>query len=88
MDNFEDFVDNSRYQGIGDNWVDYMTQLPGGAGGNDDECATVVTFPEDCEDDDYIFFNGGIQDWKTPGDHTDTVYHYINNCDPGGGNPL
>lgn len=83
---FEDFVDASRYDGLGDNWVDEMNAFV--IGGNNDECGTVVTFGADSDDADYTFQWGGIEDWKTVTGHGTSCYYYISGCDPKSGDPL
>jgi len=57
--NFEDFVDMSRYDGLGLNWVTEMTEF---YGVNEDECATVVTIGSTSSDRNNIYNNGGLQD--------------------------
>lgn len=84
--NFEDFVDNSRYNGLGDNWVDELTRRP--IGSNNDECAVAIIFEDSSSDADFTFDYMGFDDWKTPGSHTTSYYYYINGCDPDGGNAL
>ncbi len=60
---FKDYVDSSRYNGVGDNWVDDMTDLLPLA--NKEECAVAVVFGATSTDRDHIFNNAGLQDWKT-----------------------
>jgi hypothetical protein len=84
--NFENFTDNSRYNGLGDNWVDDLTRRPIGA--DNDECAVAIIYADNDSDADYIFDYMGLQDWKTPGSHTVSYYYYIENCNPDDGQQL
>ncbi len=80
---FENYVDDTRYDSLGDYWVDEMTDLMIG----DDECATAVIWSDNQTNADKIYENSGFTDWKMYG--TGTVYfYYWNNCDPGGGPEL
>lgn len=84
--NFEDFVDDSRFNGLGDNWVDEVTRRP--LGSDNDECAVAVVYEDTASAADSTFDFMGFDDWKTPGSHTASYYYYINNCDPRSGKQL
>ncbi|NVB42774.1 hypothetical protein G6O69_33440 [Pseudenhygromyxa sp. WMMC2535] len=84
--NFEDFVDSSRYNGLGDNWVDDLTRRP--IGSNNDECAVAIIYADNLSDANFIYDYMGFDDWKSPGSHTVSYYYYINGCNPNGGNQL
>lgn len=84
--NFENFVDDSRYNGLGDNWVDDMTRRP--LGSDNDECAVAVIYDDNASDADFIYDFMGLDDWKTPGTHNASYYYYISGCDPASGKVL
>jgi hypothetical protein len=84
--NFEDFVDDSRYNGLGDNWVDEMTYR--WIGWNNDECGTAVTFGATESDCDFVYQWGGLEDWKSISSHAHARFYYIEGCNPDGGNKL
>lgn len=84
-DHMEDFVDSSRYNGLGDNWVSMLTDLRPGS--NNDECATAVVYGATRADINFIFDRGGLDDWKTvTGDRS--VFWYIKGCNPAGSRTL
>lgn len=83
LNNFKDFVDSSRYDGLGDNFVAELTRFISGS--ENDECAAVVTIGATSSDRDNIFDNGGLQDWKTVTSHSSSSMYYMDNCDPDDG---
>lgn len=83
---FENFVDDSRWNGLGDNWVDDMTYQ--WIGWDNDECGTAVVFGSDSSDGDRIFQWGGLQDWKVISSHLRSWFYYISGCNPGSGDKL
>lgn len=84
--NFENFVDSSRYDGVGDNWVDKLTRRPIGA--DNDECGVAVVYGATTSDRDNIYNNGGLQDWKTVTATGTAAMYFISGCDPDTGNEL
>lgn len=83
---FEDYVDTSRNDGAGDNWVVEMTSRP--IGWNNDECATAISYGATESDADYTFDYGGLADWKVPSSHSSAWFYYIGGCNAEGAEEL
>lgn len=77
---FEDFVDQSRNDGIGDNFLDETVRTPSGA--NNDTCPAAFVYGATEADRSYIYQFGGLKDWKTITSHSKATYFYMKNCDP------
>lgn len=78
------FVANSRYDGLGDNWVDGLTTFYSG----DDECATAVIYGSSGSQRDYVYNNAGFQDRKSNTTNTGNELYYVDNCNPRGSSPI
>jgi hypothetical protein len=81
---FKRYVDNSKTSGVGDNWVDDLTDLKWG----DDVCATSIVYRDSKSEANSLFDHGGLKDWKTPGSHNKLYFYYWEGCDPDGGEEL
>ncbi|MBN2715305.1 MAG: hypothetical protein JXX14_05585 [Deltaproteobacteria bacterium] len=80
---FENFVDETKTEDLGSEWVDEMTDLMWG----DDECATAVAWGSDSSQTSTIYHHSGWIDWFTPGYGTMTFF-YWDGCDPDDGEEL
>lgn len=85
-EDFKDFVDDTRYNYIGVNWVTAMTAT--WPGSDDDMCPIAITFGGSAMDALMIGLNAGLDDWYDPGDQSESSIFYHEGCDPGGGPAL
>jgi hypothetical protein len=81
-----DAVDASRYNGIGDNWIDYTNHIWSGWG--NDDCAVVALSCDTAQQCEDILLYGGFEDRADPGDHSHSGYYYVEDCHPHLGDPL
>lgn len=81
----DNYVDVSRYSGVGNNWVTGVTKFKLILR---DICATSIVFGKTQADRDYIFDNGGLEDWKINTATNKTAFYYIEGCDPAHGEKL
>jgi hypothetical protein len=82
----EDYANNSRLSGAGDNWLEYRAiwwPLP-----DLDQCPTALVWGSSQTYTDDFYNNGGLDDWTYVGSHTMNTYYYLTNCDPGEGDQL
>lgn len=86
LHNFWDFVDDSRSDSLGDNWVDELTRRPLGV--DNDECAVAVVYEDTEAQADSSIHDMSWFRWNTPGSHSKLYYYYIRNCNPLHGNKL
>lgn len=80
---FQSYVTSSGTSGLGDNWVDEMTDTSLAA--DNEECAIAITYGATSADRNYIYNNAGLNDWKTVTSQSSSAYYYISGCDPKSG---
>lgn len=86
---FEDYLEDSFSNGLGDNWLDELYHNPWGP--DDEQCPTAIVFCEDERDCDTQFDWGGFEDrFKvgTSDSKTLSKIFYLGGCDPGAGPAL
>jgi hypothetical protein len=76
----EDYVDSSRYSGLGENWL--AERVVWESGDNTDQCPTVAVFGSSSSLRHNLFYNGGLDDHLDTGSHTGGSYFYLSGCDP------
>ncbi|MBN2526965.1 MAG: hypothetical protein JXR76_11280 [Deltaproteobacteria bacterium] len=81
---FKNFVDATRTEDLGEEWVDEMTDIMWGA----DECATAVAWGEDTANINEVYYNSGWRDWVDPGTAGKRKYFYWEDCEPENGEIL
>jgi hypothetical protein len=89
VNRFEDYLENSFWNGLGDNWLDELYRNPWGS--DNEQCPTAVVFCETETDCDHQFDWGGFSDRFEVGT-SDTKslskIFYLGGCDPGAGPAL
>jgi hypothetical protein len=86
VDRFEDYLEDSFENGLGDNWLDELYRNPVGA--DNEQCPIAIVFCEDESDCDSQFDWGGFKDrFKVAIADTKSIskYFYLGGCDPGAG---
>jgi len=83
-----DYIVDSQYNGIGDNWIDEMNDLANWAWEPADQCATSVVLGDASASRANQFYNGGFRDLKSTGAHSGSSFFYIDGCDPDDGEKL
>lgn len=79
------YVQGAELNGIGDDWVDLLTDF----GYSPDQCATTMVAGTTFEALDNQFNNGGFMDFKSTAPYNGgSKYYYINGCDPADGPEL
>lgn len=74
------FVSTSRYNGMGDNWVDDMTILWPNDPDASNECASAIIYGDNQNDRNYIYNWAGFQDRKTPTSSSKNHLYFNENC--------
>lgn len=94
VNHFEDFVKDSRVNGLGDNWVDEMYRNNVWIGNVvtgweiRDECPAAVIFAESEAKCDLVHDYGGFSDRDKEGTHTLVCYYALDGCNPASGAAL
>ena len=90
LNHIESFVNNSRRNGLGDNWVDKMSRNTIHTDdGVFDECATAVIWASSESKCDDVYNDGGFSDRNNDGSsHSETCFYFIEGCNPEDGTAL
>lgn len=86
--NVQNYILDSKYDGIGDNWIDEMTDFANWPWEPADQCPTSVVLGDSRTSRANQFNNGGFRDLKSTGFHTGSSFFYIAGCDPDDGEQL
>ena len=78
---FKGFVDGTRADGLGDDWVDEMTRTPSGS--DNDTCAAAIVWAADVAQRDNIYSYAGFMDQKAAGTGV-SGYYAVSGCEPAG----
>ncbi len=79
---FKTFLKNVKYDGLGLKWVTVMSNLWGGAGGDNDECATTLLFGANDSEISNVFYYSGLKDFRPSGWWGISKVAAMIGCDP------
>ncbi len=81
---YGDYATSAEFEGIGDDWVDWLTDTPWG----DDQCATSIVWGASSATVTDIFNHGGFKDFHVSALIGVGAFYYMSPCNPGNGEAL